>query len=790
MAFEFQIEIEAMENLLQFTVANNIPVIPDVITLPGGVPSHVVGFEPIEGQWIGHQVETDGPVQYLNSFQGQTPNITIGPTGLNATKRRPEFVASLNLLHSSVAAMTTSNFDEAPIEKTFFTVTFAIDAVVDANGVPVVQPVLKSTLADPFLTPAQKQKLQDSFSQVHIPLDLAGALGGTGQIQVPRMLNAGATMSATGEFIIFRFEFDQPVEQQWRDFYQGVSPSGLGDGQWAVSVPPLLVIGPLQQMLTQSLAQGTAFTVTQQPFVGWEPMLLVPGGVPMLHATFSGTAINACPGVNIDVSVDLFVTMTLTATNTLRLDLTIDYTKDKWETTACVLEAVAAWGAFGLAMTLSGDLDISGPGSGAGYYWAGLAIGPFFMFVGMIAFVSSDMPLQMAHLSDNLPPQLQKIDETHYFETIDLGSVASAFPGIAVTRVGATADALVFGGTLTSPTPILGRLQTSLQNGFEGWDHTDPCHPATDKLVSEADVLYHTQVPGPPSALVKPKLYLQNLYDPLGEYTDTKLAVGGIQVTVDDYVFAPSGPNAPYPCQLLFLSTQGGRILTIPPPPPPPAPPPPGSVASAGLAIWRLDNCDPLRNISFGHIWPKWLVDPPIDNVAYLREWGFAISGLQAGDRVVASKGEQVIVQGVADRSGAVSLHMFDSGSSQPLRVELAGGVSRAGAKLHMQQVLWAPTAEVPVATPVTALRLEGGVQELRLELESGRSSVALSLDPRTGALRRAKGAAVRGLPARTVSTFGKYLAHYDAQTRSVRVYLRLGSFGGAASRSPVSGGA
>src|SRR5262249_46001548 len=150
-----------------------------------------------------------------------------------------------------------------------------------------IQPALLQTAADAFLTPQQKQTLQAAVAKAQIPLNLQAALGKTG-LTLPRTLNAGAALSADGSFVVVRLQYTSPVEQEWTDFYAGATPGVLGPSQWAMALPAQLLVQLAQTLLAPAAAGSSAFTVTQAPFTGWEPI----GGIPLLHVTMAGTAIN------------------------------------------------------------------------------------------------------------------------------------------------------------------------------------------------------------------------------------------------------------------------------------------------------------------------------------------------------------------------------------------------------------------------------------------------------------------------------------------------------------------
>jgi hypothetical protein len=153
---------------------------------------------------------------------------------------------------------------------------------------------------------------------------------------------------------------------------------------------------------------------------------------------------------------------------------------------------------------------------------------------------------------------------------------------------------------------------------------------------------------------------LQVLNDPQGAFPASAIRATPsplpVRVTIDVPVPSATYYAAPYPCDLLAVTTGGIRLVRLDPPP----------VLTQqdidkmiGLLILALGNCEQLVDpwfLRFRRYNPKWSVDPPFgEQVEHI--WQIEISGLQEGERVtLANVQGQEIMRAVARASVPVRL--------------------------------------------------------------------------------------------------------------------------------------
>jgi len=811
MSIEFQMQLQAVKDFLSFAIANNFPLLTDPVTFPEG-SSYITGFTLDD---ISAATEMNGPQQTLVDSAGN-------PVG-SIQKQRPLFQVLMTLTYATISDLKAGNFaGPNTTHSTPFGFNFVLDAGIGPNGVPFIQPVLLSTLADSLLTPMQKQQLSAAVSSAQIPIDLKSALAGSSLISFPKFLNAGVAVVGGGDIAV-RFEFEPAVTQTWIDFYNGLAPSQLADGQWALQIPSQLLTSPIQSKLKNGLSNRSDFKLTIDPVVSWSAFSAVPLSsflpqslfpfplpttnhfdMPRVIATFSGQVINACPGVDLTVDLVITVTMTLPRDNDLVVKIHIDYTKDPGGVADCVLEAAFAWPLTGFAMVLDGDIPW-------GTYFGGIFMDFPVRFFAALGKIESDSNLDNANLAASLPPDVIKLSNTDYVTNFDFSQISNVLPGLTVTRLLGTNEGLVIGGALTSQPVTQATLSTALDHGFSDWTDKTPCNEPNWTNDAQINIFAGNgqNTIRPKFQVVKPTvlgpLGQQVSTDPLDRYDSLRITFpqypihnpnGEIRVRLDgiDYDFQ----NKSYPCQLLLLSTIGARWMAIDPPPPLQEPAP-GSPEAIAKLVWRGTHCEILSSVwgQIGRFNPKWNGDPPPPGLSGAREWIFEFGGLTEGDRVGVFKAGTRVAEGVATGATAFSMSFFDLGAPGTISLALndAAPISdkhfhreiealrgRAGATkrtLGMRQIQWICTAELPV---------EGGFRVIHPCAESEGPGFAIVSSHGMATYKlEASGTAVHSqtallgrAPNMTSPSegvrFDRYMVRFEPAIGKVRVYQQAGT--------------
>ncbi|MGO9151916.1 hypothetical protein [Mycobacterium sp.] len=771
MPLDFQIEIETLKGYLKSTIAKNIPVITDPVTIdPAQGPAYITGFD-FENAILTPSLEDPGRLTNLLDYLGSTPHVTVGPTQLMVVKRRPQFLLEVSVSYSTVTQLREANFNEPATQSFPLPVSFVLDAWADFDGSLSIAPELQTI---PGLPPAQQQKLQDAVNALQIPIDLSSALGTGGLVQMPRFLNAGMTLSQDESFVALRFEYERPNPQTWNNFFQGQMQNVLEDRQWAALIPSDLLTGPVQQLLSDDLHNNQNLTDVAEPAIWWEPLPIFGAlSIPVLGGSLSARYKDACPGVDLGFTVDLSATLSVPDINKLRLTFNLDLHTNLGDDVLCALE-----GAFGLPVIWPW-LAANFGNAGWGVYWGGLAVGPALSFFGVLGALNSSMPLKFLDLSKELPKQFTKVSDTEYTAVYDLSSIADVLGGMALTAVGATDNALVLGGTFTVAEVTQGRLSTALDHGFD-WTDQNPC--GAPSYETDAVVNFGTPPPGHTIPAKFAGAFVQedpdNQYSPHVQTAYPQPWHGGfIKVAFQDQDVNPAFQAAPYPCQLLLLSTVGARWMTIPPPPATPQIEP-GSQAAIAREIWQATHC-----VQLGSVWgsgvgndfnPTWNVDPPIEGLDYVRHWGIAISGLQPNDQVSAVKGESLLALSTANRAGRLQLTFFDTGAATAVALKLGADEPRSNAALQMQQTLLVRIAEIPVGGRFRTLQFESRADALMLNVESQHGVVSYQIRGK-GIPTPARSIATRA-PASQIAEFGNYVARHEAEAGVVQLYQRVGT--------------
>lgn len=776
MPIDFQIEIETLKGYLKSTIAKNLPVITDSFTIdPAEGPVYITGYD-LENATLTASPETDGRWTNLLDYQGSTPHVTVGATQLMTKKLRPQFTLLMGVFYSTVKQLREANFSEPAKQSFLLVVNFVLDAWADFNGSLSIAPELKDFSGQSMLSPAQQQKLQNTVAALTIPVNLTPALGSNDLVKPPRFLNAGMTLSQDNSFVIIRFEYERPNPQIWNSFYTGQMPSVLGDQQWAVLISQELLTGPINDMVSNGLADNQNISVTAWPNIYWQPMQVFGEmAIPALGGLFSGIVSNACPGVDLHFTVDCFAVLSVPETNKLRMTLDLEVHTRLGDDVACAAEAALGWGILGLA--LASNIG----NKGWGIYWTGLTLGPVFGFASTLAFLnSSGALLEFSDVDKDLPKEFTKVSDTEYVATFDLSSISKILGGMTLTTAGATDDALVLAGTLTVDQVTQGSLSTWLDHGFEEWDDEDPCLPLSFKTSAVIGVGDQPPKHTVPVKFAGPFVQVPNspLLKSIDPYSSHLNWVppghgfpGHIKIALQDEDIDPAFDMASYPCQLLLLSTVGARWMTVPAPPPKPQLPAPGSPADIERKLWQALHCGPAGGAwgAAGGFNPKWNIDPPIEGIDYVRHWGLTISGLQPNDQVGAYKGESLLAFGQANRSGRLGLSFFDKGIVGAVRLELGSEEPRPNATVKMRQTLLAPVARVSVSGEFRTLQFVGEGGTLMLKVQSLDGVISYRIRGRGATIRTRPNQAC--MPPSPIAEFGKYVARYEEAAGAVQLY-------------------
>ena len=616
-----------------------------------------------------------------------------------------------------------------------------------------------------------------------------GALARLAGGETPRVVNGGIAATPALSSVMIRFETESPdgaSKVRWQNFYAGSFSNRLHGNEWALFLPHELITSPMAEVLENNLAGSNDFSLQSAINVNWSPL----GIVPMINVTFHGEIIDACIGIDLDVDVTITATITVPQPNVLRTSISLSWDGDFWEELGCEVVSAQFWPAVGLLFVAEGKIEWW-------QYFAAIAVGPIAIFNSIVGYLSTDDPASELPA----PSEWMKDSDTTWHQDEDFPSSLGGIEGLGLSHVFADPDGLILSGSVTLTQPLIPTLETK-STGF-GWRLANPCKSPWAK---EADA--HIDITAAPTG-VEPRLDLRLcgvkiLNDPLNFYGGGKLSFPGqwflnatefrVEVKNPPAAFAA----APYDLEVLILSNQGARLITIPAPKAlegPPSDPTQKALLEANWKVWYNVNCLEIQSKwdQLGIMNPAWVIDPPPEEI-FAQHWWIEISGGSPGEVVTLRNGlGRELMTSTTQEDGRVQLSSIVENASRSSDIWVAkNGInisklefeeraktitkSRRPSRTHiaMKQTLLVLQHEFAISGQVTDIALDyvDGMPTVLLESEGGivayridnRSPMPQPIDARTAEQCFARA-------ARTRARWGRF--------RSVSIEAHQGELGG-----------
>ncbi|KNB50910.1 hypothetical protein AC230_19140 [Streptomyces caatingaensis] len=471
----------------------------------------------------------------------------------------------------------------------------------------------------------------------------------------------------------------------------------------------------------ESAMQAHASEIRLQGGIGaaWAPE----SGEARVNASWQCELINACIGLgNIDADLSAVVRFSVPGANTLQTDSDVDWDLNDLEVLGCSLAAAT----IGLISGNAIGIAIGGfLGAGIGAFVGG--IGAFF---GAIVFASNYVPDLNA---PNCSQSDKRVTCTTALNTqIQVGVNADGsarMMQLNPSRVGGHADGLFLAGRLNGIPSALGTRAFITGEPF-GWSG-----PSTDCGVSGALVMIladHMADLAAPVATVSvvqdaepgdPPLELSAITrvsaDPLGVFPDSGIQIRRFGTTLSVLIVAAPTPEYyrhPYKLSVRVVTSGGTKVIDL------------GQVpqlteeTTQGLKremLGRISDCyvrldDFTRK--FGRLNPRWLPDPPPDELVARerRFWAIQVHGLEPGE-VLAVEAEDKHLAFTADQRGLAEIRLLSGAGDVALQRVAVRGHTAADGELPQDmpqlsyltnQVSLIEQAELPGFSNVTAMDL------------------------------------------------------------------------------------
>ena len=545
-----------------------------------------------------------------------------------------------------------------------------------------------------------------------------------------RIVNVGVAASNDGSRVAIRQQIGVPVDMwafnEWVRFYAGDFPDTLAAGaggspnDWAVVLSEPIVKSLVIRSI-ESAMQDHASEIRLLGGIGavWAPE----AGEARVNASWQGELIDACVGLgNIDADLSAAVRFSVPGANTLQTDSDVDWDLNDLEAFGCSLAAAA----IGLVSGGALGFEIGGF-LGAGL---GASIGGIGAFIGGIVFASNYVPDINA---PNCTQSDKRVTCTKALNTqiqVGVNTDGSAqMMQLNPSRVGGHVDGLFLAGRLTGIPSALGTRAFITGEPF-GWSG-----PSTDCGVSGALVMLladHMADLAAPVATVSivqdaepgdPPLDFYAVTrvsaDPLGVFPDSGIQIRRFGTTLSVLIVATPTPEYykhPYKLSVRVATSGGTKVMDL------------GQVpqltdeTTQGLKremLGRISDCyvrldDFTRK--FGRLNPRWLPDPPPDELVARerRSWAIQVHGLEPGE-VLAVEAEDKHLDFTADERGLADIRLLSGAGEVSLQRVAVAGHTAADGELPQDtpqlsyltnQVSLIEQAELPGFGNVTAMDL------------------------------------------------------------------------------------
>jgi hypothetical protein len=613
------------------------------------------------------------------------------------------------------------------------------------------------------LSAPQRAEIEQVIAGVKLPPTTVdfGAL--TALLKRPvAAINAGIACDPAGSFVALRVDFDvyaSPIAVG-RAFFEAGPTDLLAGKEWAMFIDANVLTQDAQAKATTALGAAPKVKLESGPNVSWDP------SGPALDISAAVELVDACPffvdDIDMDVDVDIRVGFSVPTPNTLRTNYHLTgEPSDVGEEIACALTGALLWPFIGPLFLKDEDLGV-----GIGAYLGGLAVGPAFTFIGIIAAIETKGLSK--DVSKSLGATCTKQDDEHYecndVVSLDMSLSPPFNSRLEVESVYGVAAGLVINGTISNlRDPFMGSLEPVHVKPFT-WEVLGACRGNRKNNFTIGNQAKISVYGTPPAGMCKAYI----LADPEGEFAFT--------VTENEVIitprYKPSYVAAPYPCRVRVVTNRGVRTITLAPP--------------AALTVAEKEVLDTalLRATASCFYWERrftaiekvrWLIDPPFGDRRFVHLWQIVVRGMQPQEKVrVEGLERRTLMTAMPTRKGVAHLALMFTGEEAPseLSLELSGGVRTEGEEgremeISMQQVLFEHRASLPVRGPLRGMRFEGSSRARRLVIEDAEQDMLWDVRaPLTPALLRSTAsfeAEARGLGGLVLQS-GKHLGAAPSQ--------------------------
>jgi hypothetical protein len=623
---------------------------------------------------------------------------------INATLVR--YIQPVMLAVTKISTLEANNDQASPPDKSpTIDLLFNLSMSV-TGGVPQFRVQLADVDAGILeaVAPGTAQLIKNSVS-VDIKNDMDLSAIGTLLETTVTATNAGMVVDVSGSRVTMRIEVNGTGNSQsaWQAFFNNAVPDLLSGKEWSLLVDKGLIVPVVVSHVGDGLGDAGDFALESGPSGSWS---FATG--PRVNVSFSGEVIDACTclfwDIDVDVDVDMRVRLSVPQDNVLRMKATMEWDLNDAEVFCCALTGALFWPVIGSIMLANekiGWLEFLG----------GLALGPLAVFIGVIAQASSQTP-------DFAPTgSCQKLSDTEV-QCDEPVSISAGLGVLTLTGISGLADGPLLSGTLFSG-PAFGVAVLQTQVFPFAWGIHGSCnrgfHPG-----NQAEILL-TNTGSAPITVCEVKV----VDDPLGVYSaDLTHDPQNPSWVVGSIVIVPDMTDAflqdKYPCKLMIKSSGGARFITL-------DPPSPASDAEMQQlemnAILSKIKCyraaDPFWAAT-GRMNPKWLVDPPPDDVVQVEHlWDIFVAGLRPGEQVlVQDHGGVTVAQGAADSRGLTRVSAIVAPARDGADIAIArlgaGGIAGGGGDGIASGGAPAPAAGPTHAITPTVAKAETAVDESR----------------------------------------------------------------------------
>jgi hypothetical protein len=620
-----------------------------------------------------------------------------------------QFSQAIILYLSGLDSMRNSNHQQSTVLVVSMTIIFNLTITVNNEGRPSfctrAQDVLNLDLPDEDFKTLIINKIKNGInicSDFNLS-SLSNVNLANSSLPVPVIINGGIAATPNMSIISMRLSTDNPDASAipgWTSFFAGNFPSLLFNHDWALLLPKQVMILPIEKLMTKQLASASNFSLDIAPSVTWTPI----GQIPVLTVTFSGEIIDGCGGVDIDVDVTVVAMVTAPQSNVIRTSVSLSWEQGDWfEEVICVMLNSTFWPLMGAMFLEEGKLNWW-------EYLGGLVGGPAFVFTATIAYLGSDEG------ASQLPsiPEWTEVSDTQWYQDQPFPTEFGGFiSGMTLSDVIAVESGLVLTGSISVTQPLIPELGV-LVTEFGGWTSSKPCQDPWS-LSTFAEIGVWAEPMGPTPRLPLKLCWSEVLNDKYGQYRNPAYISWGISIlTSTSLIFALDGLKPefeadPYPLEVLIISNNGTRLITIPPPTPLPQKPqtPEESLEfAADYLKWKLQNCWRATSIwgILHRFNPEWNIDPPWDSI-FTQSWWVQAGRLPEGEVITLTDDlGQELISATSGISGTVEVSALLEHAGPNTRLEISRNGTRMDATEYARRSAALPT---PTSEPESTLQIK-----------------------------------------------------------------------------------